>query len=153
MKRKKEKLLIGLSVTFLIISVTIGLILPMTKEVAKKVVKVNTSPKLTEKHCLESLCTNKMKMSYQTGTGNVTFVIKNEGSETVPAGFLKVISQEDKTISYIVYHKELQSNEETTISVICDRDAITTINDYELASLTEKELAEAEALFNEDIKE
>lgn len=151
MKPNQKILLTGLSIIIIIFAIVIGLLTPNTTLQTKRKV-VNKSPKLTEKHCLNSLCTNKMSMTYRTGTGTVEFTLKNEGLETVAAGFLKITSQEDKQIGYIVYHQDFYPDTEQTLKVICDTDNIINIKDYELTPLTKEELEEATELFYQGIR-
>lgn len=156
MKQKTKVIIIAISIVVLCIVITVCIVLPKNvsnkKELEVEKEKTNTNPKLTEKHCLNSLCTSNMKMTYQKKVGKLAFTLKNESAELVPAGFLKITSKEDNLISYVVYYDELQPNEKVDLSVICDSNNIIKIKDYELTALSEKELAEAKSLISNEVE-
>ncbi len=107
--------------------------------------KTNNSEKLLEKHCLDDLCVNSIKVSVAPNMGIMQFELQNIGSQTLPAGFVKMVCKNDSSKVYYIYHNAMKPNEIALFQYQFTDKSPYEIDDYVLMELSPKELKEREA--------
>ena len=102
----------------------------------------NESEKLEETHCLDSLCVEKMEVSYQEGqaVGSIRFYLQNTGEVNLPAGFVKVVFDNDNQKEFILRYTDFLPGDVQSVEIEFTEKDITETTDYQMQWLTEEEL-------------
>ena len=141
--RKLGFVIFGIAI-LLIVSGIVMFFLP-EKQVSKtepsKTVK-NESEKLGEIHCLDSLCVEKMEISYQEGqkVGSIRFYLQNTGEGNLPTGFVKVVFDNDNQKEFILHYTDFLPGDVQSVEIEFTEKDITEATDYQMQWLTEEEL-------------
>ena len=102
----------------------------------------NESEKLEETHCLDSLYVEKMEVSYQEGqeVGSIRFYLQNTGEVNLPAGFVKVVFDNDNQKEFILRYTDFLPGDVQSVEIEFTEKDITETTDYQMQWLTEEEL-------------
>ena len=113
----------------------------VSKPESTKTIK-NESEKLEEVHCLDSICVEKMEVSYQEGqeVGSIRFYLQNTGEVNLPAGFVKVVFDNDNQKEFILRYTDFLPGDVQSVEIEFTEKDITETTDYQMQWLTEEEL-------------
>lgn len=102
----------------------------------------NDSVELEKVHCLDSLCVENMNVSYDEGqgVGSIQFFIQNTGATTLPAGFIKVVFDNNAQNTFILRYSDFAPESIQSIEIEFTEKGITETTDYQLQYLTDEEL-------------
>ena len=118
--RKLGFVIFGIAIV-LIVAGVVMFFLPekqVSKPESTKTIK-NESEKLEEVHCLDSLCVESMEISYQEGqeVGSIRFYLQNTGEVNLPAGFVKVVFDNDNQKEFILRYTDFLPGDVQSVEI------------------------------------
>lgn len=140
----KIKIIITLIIALILIGT--GLIWSINFNNEKGIIKSPTK-NINEKNCVEDFCIDNIEIVYKDKLGTISFMMKNKGKKKIKAGFFKIICDNNKELSYISYHSEMEPGSSQNAEIQFEEAKTKKIKKYRIESLTKKEQKESETLF------
>lgn len=103
----------------------------------------NDSKKLSERHCLNSLCIDNMEITYQDeANGNISGTLINTSSEVIPSGYINFIFTDgENTITTYYSYLDINPSDSVPLEILFTDKNYLNVTDYELETPSAEAIA------------